>query len=748
MMTAMNIFRWKKKKKQQPGEQPFEDRDIPRYPPFMRGLPLASAERLLADQNDILGDIKGTLRATDTLYKEFYLPVIHDYACFVHLLPASETHHHRGAGGLLRHGLETALWAIQAAETVMFVIDEPPETRKKLIPCWEFGVFFAALGHDVGKPIADMVVTDKNGVHEWNPFVCDLIKWGENNGLDRYFIRWRAGRHKRHEALSGLMVGQILDEKSKRFLSQGGPELLEKVIGAISGTFSEKNIIYDLVVQADRTSVEKDLRERRLEGDFGQQLGTPVEKSLFDAMRRMVKAGKWQLNKPGARLWLLQNDLFIVWPQGAKEITDLLAKDNLPGIPRDPDTIADLLIERELAIPDTSIEGRNQRYWKIVPDAVAEKMGGIALTALRVKHPEMLVDPIPPSAAGKIVLAVDFEEFNATKGNLKNQEEHKPSHFQVSTSPAKSEPPVSHAAGSEDEKEKGDAKKKKTTPSDLCPLGPEQTPGPGIYPLPEEFPTVYAPPSERGDEALPKKSHPQEESTSLNKSQTFLEEQGLVGDVLIALAEDLSEGRKKWWTDVVVQADGLVAIQYPYALDGYGTEPKNVLSAVADLDWLDIDPDAPLKKVREAEGFLDKKGKSSQKRAVILNAKVSDHFLKISSPPSNLSPQQRDTCSGSESKKETTSCEPKNSIDPDKYSLVQKIVRMVELEKGNIPGLMVNDKEICFPQTKGVWAICQFLGESQAMVRDALSSCPFVIMDEEDGEKIVKIRKEADRAEL
>nr|WP_276611704.1 TraI domain-containing protein [Thiorhodococcus mannitoliphagus] len=36
------------------------------------------------------------------------LPLIERYAAFAHLLRALETQHHRGAGGLFRHGLEVA----------------------------------------------------------------------------------------------------------------------------------------------------------------------------------------------------------------------------------------------------------------------------------------------------------------------------------------------------------------------------------------------------------------------------------------------------------------------------------------------------------------------------------------------------------------------------------------------------------------------------------------------------------------
>jgi conjugal transfer pilus assembly protein TraI len=39
-------------------------------------------------------------------------------AAFVHLLPASQAHHHRGAGGMLRHSLEVALFGRISASQI------------------------------------------------------------------------------------------------------------------------------------------------------------------------------------------------------------------------------------------------------------------------------------------------------------------------------------------------------------------------------------------------------------------------------------------------------------------------------------------------------------------------------------------------------------------------------------------------------------------------------------------------------
>jgi conjugal transfer pilus assembly protein TraI len=62
-------------------------------------------------------------------------------------------------------------------------------------------------------------------------------------------------------------------------------------------------------------------------------------------MQRLVMQGTWQVNGEKSRLWLGPDGLYLIWPNGATEIVRLLEKDELPGIPRSPDTIAALLLE-------------------------------------------------------------------------------------------------------------------------------------------------------------------------------------------------------------------------------------------------------------------------------------------------------------------------------------------------------------------------------------------------------------------
>lgn len=119
--------------------------EIPRYPPFMKGLPVIPPAKLLETQAELLDKIANTAISTPKEFERFYIPAIERFAAFAHLLPASQSHHHRGAGGLLRHSLEVGLWALQSADKVLLDAAKTPSQRREMEPRWQFAVFVAAL---------------------------------------------------------------------------------------------------------------------------------------------------------------------------------------------------------------------------------------------------------------------------------------------------------------------------------------------------------------------------------------------------------------------------------------------------------------------------------------------------------------------------------------------------------------------------------------------------------------------------
>jgi conjugal transfer pilus assembly protein TraI len=382
-------------------QSPAPEEEIPRYPPFMKGLPAAPVERILSSQVELIKAIEHALSLPDDLYRTIAEPVIARYAAFSHLLPASESHHHRGAGGLFRHGLEVAHWATQAAQGCLFATHATPRERKEQELRWRLAVCFAGLLHDIGKPVSDIAVVDREGQQLWNPCDENLTDWAYQHGIDRYFLRWRENRHKRHEQFSALVIERVLTRASRTYLLAPGPDIMQAMLEAIHG-LDRGAKLYELVMAADRKSVERDLKAHYHTVDSA--MGMPVEKYLFDAMRRLIKSGHWLVNEKGARLWRFKEGIYIVWRTGAQDIVDLLAKDKVPGIPRDEDTLADILIERGLALPKTLPDGRHYRYWRMQPQGL-----DVVLYMLRLASTELIYSNEPPVAIEGIEVEEDLQ---------------------------------------------------------------------------------------------------------------------------------------------------------------------------------------------------------------------------------------------------------------------------------------------------------------------------------------------------
>ncbi|WP_207461828.1 MobH family relaxase [Azospirillum sp. SYSU D00513] len=382
------------------------DDDIPKSPPFERGLPIVSLARLLDREKELLRRIREIFALTDEEYEQVIMPVIRLYASYVHLLPASQHHHHKFAGGLLRHGLEVAMAASRSAGAYVFMPEGTPLERKRVEIRWQVAIFFAGLLHDVGKPISDLEVVNRDGSIVWTPYSKTVEAWAGEHKIDRYFMRWRKNRTNKHRIMGGTVFTNMLPMDIREWLLEGGTDMFHTMGIYLAGVPDAKHRLTELVDKADQWSVEKDL-EQSGHGKIREPgLGVPVESFVLDAMRRLIEDGTWKVNEPGGRVWIIsdgfsEDGCYIVWKKAVEEITAMLREDRIPGIPRNPDTLADILIERSLAEARKS-NGDTYRYWPVAPEMMNKGTHLLKLTMLRIASPKLLFNEPPVSVPGLI----------------------------------------------------------------------------------------------------------------------------------------------------------------------------------------------------------------------------------------------------------------------------------------------------------------------------------------------------------
>ncbi len=653
------------------------DLDVPRYPPFMKGLPTIEPERLIAQHPEILSQYKRSVIVTPEQYERFYLGALRRFASYAHLLPASQSHHHRGAGGLLRHSMEVALWSLQGADNMLLSTGKTPAQRRAIEPRWQLTAFLAGLCHDVGKPATDMTVTSSDRNLSWKPLTENLYDWAKTHGLNSYFLEWRAGRGKQHISLSNLLAERIIGAEALQWIDEGGTELVVWLMEALSGNPGATNPLYDLVLRADSSSTERDLKTMGV-AMAGYELGVPIERHLMDIMRRLIKEGIWQVNELGARVWNINGGIYLVWPASGDEIAAKVRSDDLKGFPRTADGILDMLLERGLAFVK---EGGEERFWKIVPEVLEAKIPNKSLACIRLRDDAMISSTPIPVIAGRLLNAEEDEEESAdttaaaestspaptpepaksgekhltakTVSKAKSQDSAPTADVPMSHPPerdAANEPvqsAVSESAGdaagaTQPETPKPPPAKLKIDPDTGEILGIEAgDPNAKKQPKVREVVKVTSKEAAHGIskpvvirlKSFNKDPHPEAQQSAaqgaadapvaqdvaesksdgsqdgqatptkkkrkklvFNQAPT-IEFSGSVGELFLALADDLQQGAKLWNSDVRVDDEGMVLLRWPACFANYGLTAKTILDECGKKGWIWVDQDNPFVKL-------------------------------------------------------------------------------------------------------------------------------------------------------
>lgn len=373
--------------------------DVPRYPPFTEGLPAAEPKKLLETQESLIRQLKHELALSPEEEKRLVDPLLTSYASFVHLLPASKGHHHRGAGGMLRHGLEVALWASRGFHGKIIDGHESGERRKILEPRWRLAVAVAGLCHDLGKTAYDVVVTDATGKKVWDVYGSLLSEWFQEEDLDRYFLYWRSGReHKVHERFGHLLTMRVIPREVLSFLNEADPRIIAVMHETIAGQIPKgaARVVHELVMAADQRSVQRDIKGQRV-ADSDAALGVPVAKYLVDAMKRLIEQGEWKANQDDQPLWITGDGVFLDWEKAVPQITGLLLDDGISGIPRSLNSVAESLSDFDVIQKQVNADGVESYYVPIAPEKLCSKKKVHRIKAVQLTGLDILYDGPQPA---------------------------------------------------------------------------------------------------------------------------------------------------------------------------------------------------------------------------------------------------------------------------------------------------------------------------------------------------------------
>ena len=379
------------------------DEALLRYPPFQRGWPARiPGAQLLKPHRATMQKLASGVRMPAGSFDRMLLPVFESFADFVHLLPASQSHHHRGPGGLLAHSLEVAMFAFNSCKCTAFDYSLFPAKRLVRENRWYVAAVIAALMHDLGKVLSDVVVADERGDRRWDPMGPPIPAWAQANGIDRYYLTWNPDRHDVHRDLSATLIARFLPQELLVWLRESGPDIYSEMVNAMSGRDVSKRLA-TIVAGADSKSVELDMQKHGGDASrqFGMGTGVPIPAFVLDTMIHFLGQKDWLVNEPGHRVWVLGGHVFVVWPQASTEIAEYLQTQGVKAIPRSADVLGGILLDHKVveAAADGSI------YWPVKVDKInAGRDKPVVLKCIKLTNPEALFrfDGIPASTAGTV----------------------------------------------------------------------------------------------------------------------------------------------------------------------------------------------------------------------------------------------------------------------------------------------------------------------------------------------------------
>jgi integrating conjugative element relaxase (TIGR03760 family) len=355
-------------------------------------LPILTAAQItdLLHLETRLKSIEKLTGAGQAYYQLLYEPALRQYLESVQLAPASAAHHHAGPGGLAVHTLDVIDLALRKRKSYNLPQRSNAEAIAEQEHIWTYAIFAGAILHDIGKMVCSTKLVLESG-SVWTPHDASILA----TGATHYRVVFDKAGYKLHTLLSNGFL-HLLPPKGRGWLAQY-PEILAQLTAWLAGDYYAWGVIGEIVRQADRESVAKNLglggdRER-----FPNAPAIPLVDKLTTALRQLLDEGQLKLNRAnGSAGWCDGPFTYLVCGTVADAVRRHLLSAGATDVPVDNTRIFDTWQEHGFVV---ATPGEGGAVWHLTVN------GKLTLTVLkfetaRLFHPSRRPEPF----AGNLVL--------------------------------------------------------------------------------------------------------------------------------------------------------------------------------------------------------------------------------------------------------------------------------------------------------------------------------------------------------
>lgn len=348
---------------------------------------------LLSQHDDLIARIKLCHGSDRANFEQTIMSLVRRYACLVHLLPATSDNYFCIPGGLLRLGMEVSFFSLQGTDAHIFSGRSTISARRHLEPRWRLATFVAGLCCEAHRVLSHIIVTDAAG-EVWPAYLYPLGVWLRARQADRYFLRWRPQAIE-SRSLGVFTLAHVVPPAVMHYLAEDNTVIVPHLMASVSGIaqYRDHNVLDELVRRSLALVIDRNLLANA--DRYGTpQYGSHLERYLVDALRHLAGSNSgWQANREKSRVWFGPDGLFLAWPSAAEDIQKLLDTAQLPGIPKAPETIVEVLLLAGVFEPTSA----GNPTWLIQPPGGKAKIETVKLSSTAILFAGH--DPLPPPLA-------------------------------------------------------------------------------------------------------------------------------------------------------------------------------------------------------------------------------------------------------------------------------------------------------------------------------------------------------------
>lgn len=393
------------------------------YPPITMGILILKPEDIITRHKQILVKLERYSRLpprqhdkSKPTFETLYYDVVINFINFVHLLPASEAHHHSEPGGLLEHSLQVSEKALKHVEQEILSPEYDIDIERGRKARWFYATWICGLLHDVCKVFTDIKVVDMASGGIWNPNKAGLVDWAKENNVRRYRVEYINGRQKNaHDSIKGSgALDYILTSAARQYLYDSPDDVVSEMRKAMVSYTSVQSYISNAVRAADAASTSKDM-VTIWDKELGPKTAALYER-IIKAMRILSK--QWSCNTHGSKVQVVGGRVYLKYPDAFQDIGKFLSDEGVLA-PSSTDAMVSVLDERNLIYrPEKQSKYVLIANGEFTPEQIIEdiKIENKSIKTgmyLPLEWPAMVYnkDPVPPSVVCyvKINMLHDYE---------------------------------------------------------------------------------------------------------------------------------------------------------------------------------------------------------------------------------------------------------------------------------------------------------------------------------------------------